>query len=165
MAAFAPVAPKADGSAWVRTASLFQVAVDRMKAIFPADRIFVVTVASQAENLQEPVPGNSGGKLPAGADAARHRFGGWAGGGRAAPARSAGGDGDSGRGSPDSECDLFPRSCSKRLITLAEDGYLVTLGIRPTYPATGYGYIQRGEQLDGYPFLAYEVKQFQGKAR
>ncbi|MGY4707340.1 bifunctional phosphoglucose/phosphomannose isomerase [Candidatus Bipolaricaulota sp. J31] len=35
----------------------------------------------------------------------------------------------------------------------AEEGYLVTLGIRPTYPATGYGYIEGGEPLleaEGY---------------
>ena len=36
---------------------------------------------------------------------------------------------------------------------LAQDGFLVTLGIRPTYPATGYGYIYRGEELKGFSFL------------
>ncbi len=30
---------------------------------------------------------------------------------------------------------------------IARDGYLVTLGIQPTAPSTGYGYIQRGEQI------------------
>ncbi len=30
---------------------------------------------------------------------------------------------------------------------VAQDGYIVTLGISPTFPATGYGYIQRGEPL------------------
>jgi mannose-1-phosphate guanylyltransferase/mannose-6-phosphate isomerase len=29
----------------------------------------------------------------------------------------------------------------------AKQGYLVTFGIRPTYPATGFGYIQQGEAL------------------
>jgi mannose-1-phosphate guanylyltransferase len=29
----------------------------------------------------------------------------------------------------------------------AERGYLVTLGVRPTHPATGYGYIRTGEEL------------------
>jgi mannose-1-phosphate guanylyltransferase len=32
----------------------------------------------------------------------------------------------------------------------ALDGYLVTLGVSPTYPATGYGYIQSGELLGTY---------------
>ena len=31
---------------------------------------------------------------------------------------------------------------------LARDGYLVTLGIRPSGPSTGYGYIKQGEPLD-----------------
>jgi mannose-1-phosphate guanylyltransferase len=33
---------------------------------------------------------------------------------------------------------------------VALDDYLVTLGIQPTYAATGYGYIQRGEALGSY---------------
>jgi mannose-1-phosphate guanylyltransferase len=36
-------------------------------------------------------------------------------------------------------------------------------GHPPTFPATGYGYIQRGEALEGYDFLAYEVKRFKEK--
>ena len=36
--------------------SLFQVAVDRIRDIFPADRIYVVTVASQAEDLKGQCP-------------------------------------------------------------------------------------------------------------
>jgi mannose-1-phosphate guanylyltransferase/mannose-6-phosphate isomerase len=32
---------------------------------------------------------------------------------------------------------------------VAEAGMLVTLGVVPTHPETGYGYIQRGERLDG----------------
>jgi mannose-1-phosphate guanylyltransferase len=30
---------------------------------------------------------------------------------------------------------------------VARQGYLVTLGVKPTYPETGYGYIQSGEEL------------------
>lgn len=34
---------------------------------------------------------------------------------------------------------------------LAEKGYIITFGIKPTYPETGYGYIKIGEPvLDGY---------------
>ena len=32
----------------------------------------------------------------------------------------------------------------------AQDGYLVTLGISPTSPSTGYGYIQQGELLGNF---------------
>lgn len=39
---------------------------------------------------------------------------------------------------------------------LAEDGYIVTFGIEPNYPETGYGYINTSEKLqDGY-----KVKEF-----
>jgi len=47
---------------------------------------------------------------------------------------------------------------------VAREGHLVTLGIKPTYPATGYGYIQRGEllgQQDGLPY--YRVMRFKEK--
>lgn len=33
-------------------------------------------------------------------------------------------------------------------VNLAESGYLVTFGIVPTHPETGYGYIQAGEELN-----------------
>lgn len=32
----------------------------------------------------------------------------------------------------------------------AQGGYLVTFGVRPTRPETGYGYVQIGEAVDGY---------------
>ncbi|GIL41439.1 mannose-1-phosphate guanylyltransferase/mannose-6-phosphate isomerase [Roseiterribacter gracilis] len=41
----------------------------------------------------------------------------------------------------------------------AERGKLVTFGITPTKPETGYGYIARGKVLDGVPG-AYEVERF-----
>lgn len=37
-------------------------------------------------------------------------------------------------------------------IEAAGNGYLVTFGITPSYPATGYGYIQRGEALSSGVF-------------
>jgi mannose-1-phosphate guanylyltransferase len=43
----------------------------------------------------------------------------------------------------------------------AEEDYLVTLGISPTYPATGYGYIQQGELIGSYrDFKVHEVLKF-----
>lgn len=35
-------------------------------------------------------------------------------------------------------------ACVREAVTVARDGALVTLGITPTYPATGYGYIRLG---------------------
>jgi mannose-1-phosphate guanylyltransferase len=47
---------------------------------------------------------------------------------------------------------------------VACDGYLVTLGILPTFPATGYGYIQRGEFLGTYHDLpVYRAIRFNEK--
>ena len=41
---------------------------------------------------------------------------------------------------------------------------LITFGIRPTYPATGYGYIQRGQAMDGpLGVKAYSVGGFREK--
>jgi mannose-1-phosphate guanylyltransferase/mannose-6-phosphate isomerase len=44
--------------------------------------------------------------------------------------------------------------------SLATDGYLVTFGITPTGPATGYGYIRSGDPLAGG---AWEVDEFREK--
>jgi mannose-1-phosphate guanylyltransferase len=47
---------------------------------------------------------------------------------------------------------------------VAEKEYLVTLGITPTFPSTGYGYIQQGDALDGdYKYPVYAVKHFKEK--
>ncbi len=39
---------------------------------------------------------------------------------------------------------------------LAEEGYIVTFGIKPSYPETGYGYIKTADQLD----VGYKVEKF-----
>jgi mannose-1-phosphate guanylyltransferase len=47
---------------------------------------------------------------------------------------------------------------------LAQEGYLVTLGITPDQPHTGYGYIQRGASLGDFNgFPTFEVKRFTEK--
>jgi mannose-1-phosphate guanylyltransferase len=49
------------------------------------------------------------------------------------------------------------RACLREAAHAAEHGSLVTLGIRPTRPETGYGYIQLGDPIDGG---AFRVKSF-----
>ena len=44
------------------------------------------------------------------------------------------------------DTDQFLRSASQA-VALAEEGYLVTFGIRPTQPETGFGYIEMGSAL------------------
>jgi mannose-1-phosphate guanylyltransferase len=46
-------------------------------------------------------------------------------------------------------------------IAMRQDS-LVTIGIRPNYPETGYGYIMKGKSLGGRT-LAYQVKRFREK--
>jgi mannose-1-phosphate guanylyltransferase len=54
---------------------------------------------------------------------------------------------------------------------LAQEGYIVTLGIAPAFPATGFGYIQRGELLskingfDCYKSLGFTEKPDLEKAK
>jgi mannose-1-phosphate guanylyltransferase len=48
--------------------------------------------------------------------------------------------------------------------SLAEKGFLVALGIEPTGPVTGYGYIEQGEPLDDVPGIrAFRVRRFTEK--
>lgn len=60
---------------------------------------------------------------------------------------------------PDAFTDAVQRACRA-----AQAGYLVTFGIPPQAPKTGYGYIQRGtalcEQDPGLPEGLYEVSRF-----
>jgi len=50
------------------------------------------------------------------------------------------------------------RGCVRDAVAVAEQGYLVTIGIEPTHPATGFGYIRMGEALGDGP--ARLVEQF-----
>jgi mannose-1-phosphate guanylyltransferase len=47
---------------------------------------------------------------------------------------------------------------------VAEQGYLVTLGIKPTYPSTGYGYIYQGDIIGSIYGIEYRsVREFTEK--
>jgi len=55
--------------------------------------------------------------------------------------------------------DAFRRSLQAAAIEAEESSALLTLGIRPTYPATGYGYIEAGElihEVEGHAVHAVE---------
>lgn len=47
---------------------------------------------------------------------------------------------------PKAFCDAL-----KQAETLASKGHIVTLGIAPTHPETGYGYIEQGARVPGHP--------------
>lgn len=50
-------------------------------------------------------------------------------------------------------------ACVGEAAAVAETGLLVTIGIEPTHPSTGFGYIHAGEGLDGFP-TARAVRSF-----
>lgn len=56
------------------------------------------------------------------------------------------------------------REALKTAAAVASDGHLVTLGIPPAYADTGYGYIERGEELDmSEGATVYRVRRFTEK--
>src|SRR5690606_31793611 len=49
---------------------------------------------------------------------------------------------------------------------IAREGWLVTFGVRPTFPSTGFGYLERGELIRNSESLkSYRVKRFTEKPR
>jgi len=50
-------------------------------------------------------------------------------------------------------------ACVRLAVEVARDDWLVTIGIEPTHPATGFGYIHQGAELPGHPG-AYAVHEF-----
>jgi len=50
-------------------------------------------------------------------------------------------------------------------VSLAETGHIVTFGIQPSFPATGYGYIERGEPLGEVGFAVERFHEKPDEAR
>jgi mannose-1-phosphate guanylyltransferase len=140
--------------------TLFQSTVSRLEKIFPHERILVVTVEQQAqvmweqvpsipmENyLIEPAPRGTASVVALAAAVLRKRDP------QAVMAIQ----------TADHHIrnqDLF-QYLLRAAFEVAEKEYLVTLGITPTFPSTGYGYIQQGEALGGnYKYPVYAVKRF-----
>ncbi|MCE5258732.1 MAG: mannose-1-phosphate guanylyltransferase [Chloroflexi bacterium] len=60
----------------------------------------------------------------------------------------------------------FPERFRTALLTAintAREGYLVTIGVIPHHPETGYGYIERGKLLNGEQPPVYRIAQFREK--
>jgi mannose-1-phosphate guanylyltransferase len=140
--------------------TLFQSALDRLEGFIPAERILVVTTSSQAEELQKQAPQLSEANFliepqPRGTAAVV---------GLAAVVLE--------KIDPEAVMivltsdhfmrndDLF-RLVMRAAVQVAEKNYLVTLGISPTFPATGYGYIKRDAALpEKFDYPVYRVLQF-----
>lgn len=143
--------------------TMFQHSVDRLAPVFKPESIFVVTRAEHAPILSEQVPElpqanfiiepEGRGTAPAIALAAIHLR----------------------RLDPQATMVVVTadhyiakeavfRHAVQAAIQAAEQGHLVTLGISPTAPSTGYGYIQQGRQLGTALDLDYfQVERFTEK--
>jgi mannose-1-phosphate guanylyltransferase len=143
--------------------SLFQVAVDRLEDVFPPQRILVMTVEEQVPALREQVP-----EIPAenfmletmprgtasvvgyAASILDHKHP-----GSVMAVLTA----DHIIGN----LKLFQQVLNTAY-QVAGDEYLITLGISPTYPATGYGYIRQGEGIGKFDGMeVYRVEEFMEK--
>jgi mannose-1-phosphate guanylyltransferase len=143
--------------------TLFQIAVDRLAGVFDPEHIFVVTVADQAEELEkevpeipvenyllEPLPRGTASVVAMAAAALQKK-------------------------DPDAVMAVLTADHFIKNVDLLKDllrsayeaaqaGYLVTLGITPTFPSTGYGYLEQGELAGTYgEHSAYRVKAFREK--
>ncbi|MBN2118745.1 MAG: NTP transferase domain-containing protein [Anaerolineales bacterium] len=143
--------------------TLFQGTIARLEKLFPPERILVVTVAEQAREMQkqaptipvenyliEPAPRGTASVVGLAAAVLRKR------------------DPQAMMAIQTSDHYIRNHDLFHYLISaafeVAQNGFLVTLGISPTYPAIGYGYIQQGEPLDGnYRYPVYAVKSFKEK--
>jgi len=143
--------------------TLFQSTVARLGAMFPPEHILVVTVAEQARVMQEQVP-----SIPAENYLIEPAPRGTASVVALAAAVLKKRDPQAVMAIQTADHHIRNRDLFNYLIKtaleVAEKDYLVTLGITPTFPSTGYGYIQQGELLSGdYKYPVYMVKRFKEK--
>lgn len=132
--------------------SMFYTAVTRLAPLFSPDRIYVVTGRDYVQDMREDVPDIPAKNFiaePYGRDNAAatglaltviHK--------RDPKAVVAILTADHHIGKPD----LF-RRVLKTAYEIASENYIVTLGISPSFPSTGFGYIKQGQQLgetDGF---------------
>ncbi len=52
----------------------------------------------------------------------------------------------------------YKKTMNGAVVMAKKQPWLVTVGIKPTFPATGYGYIQKGRMVPGYPQAGQVVR-------
>jgi len=143
--------------------TLFQGTVARLLDLFPPERILVVTVERQAEEMRkqvpsippenyliEPAPRGTASVVGLAAVVLRKR-------------------------DPDAVMAILPSDhfirnrdlfhyLLQEAFDVANQNYLVTLGITPLFPSAAYGYIQQGEPvISNFKYPVYRVKRFKEK--
>ncbi len=146
----------------VGSRSMLQETVDRVLPLTPASDVYVVTARTYAAAVARQLPDVPRGNIigePMGRGSAPAM-------GLAATYLSSGED-DVLAFLPADHVVSRPEPFRQALVAaqgLANDGYMVTLGIRPSAPFTGYGYIQQGESLGRRgEFGAFQVARFAEK--
>jgi mannose-1-phosphate guanylyltransferase len=143
--------------------TLFQLAVRRLLSLFGNDKIYIVTIAEQANELKrdcpeipsenfliEPQPRGTASVIGLSAIALKELD---------PQAIMAVLTSDHFIKNDDVFQELVRAS-----VEVASADYLVTLGVIPTYPATGYGYIQRGDLIGEYLNMpVYIARRFKEK--
>jgi mannose-1-phosphate guanylyltransferase len=149
--------------------TLFEIAIERLIGLFPVENILVVTIAEQAIRLKqiapqipeqnyliEPMPRGTAAVVAMGATAIQKR-------------------------DPEGimvvlTADHFVENVSafqsviKAGCECAKHGHLVTLGIKPSFPSTGYGYIEIGNTIgefsgqEVYKAIRFEEKPDENRA-
>jgi len=143
--------------------TLFQSTFARLEKLFPPERILVVTVAEQAREMREQVP-----SIPEANYLIEPAPRGTASVVALAAAVLKKRDPQAIMAIQTADHHIRNNDLFHYLINtafeVAKKNYLVTLGITPTFPSTGYGYIQQGEALRGnYKYPVYTVKRFKEK--
>lgn len=145
----------------VEDQSMFRVSVERLAPLFPPENIYIVTGRRYIDALRADAPGipaenfiaepsarNSGPAAALGLTVIRQR-------------------------DPDAVVAILTadhhiaykdkfRSVLRAAYDVAAQGQIVTLGISPSFPSTGFGYIRRGERLGD--FDGFETYHSQGFA-
>jgi mannose-1-phosphate guanylyltransferase len=140
--------------------SLLQIAMDRLEGLVPAERIYVCAGESMREVMLEKLPGLTEDRFigePMGRDTLN----------------AVGlGCGVLAHKDPDATVAIFTADHIiepvDEMLRIVEQGYelaeaeeptLVTFGIAPTHAATGYGYLQLEDAIDGSAFVVDQFKE------
>ncbi len=143
--------------------TMFQLAVERLEPLFPLEQVRVITAAEQVGVLLRQVPQLPGGNfmvepMPRGTASAV--------GLGAVMLHHADPEATMAVLTSDhyiANTEVF-RQVLAAAFQVAQQGRLVTLGIKPTFASTGYGYIERGEPLGEFnDQVAYRVEAFREK--
>lgn len=140
--------------------TMFQQSVDRLAPLFPPERILVVTRIDYADLLQQQVP-----ELPAENFILEPEGRGTAPAIGLAAIHLAKRDLEAVMAVQTADHYIADTICFREALVAAEEltrqGFLVTLGIQPVSPSTGYGYIQKSEPMEvSGEMKAYRVNRF-----